>query len=180
VAQVCTRDLNILQSPARIPSHSTRYKPQTKGPNECWFPKRVSVRILLDQFLGLFVGKLRSRGSNWKRTSSSTQLSSGKLRCHVRSQTFRGECRSRSLRSRLCAEGTNYALVVGDKVYTVKTSDKTALDELNKLAWEQANVTGTASGETIPVKSGRCRQDRSRERRLLAVLRESLYNRCAR
>jgi hypothetical protein len=36
---------------------------------------------------------------------------------------------------------------------TLDTSDKAALDELNKLAWEQAKVTGTANGDTISVKS---------------------------
>jgi hypothetical protein len=30
-------------------------------------------------------------------------------------------------------KGAKYALVVGDKVYTLNTSDKAALDELNKL-----------------------------------------------
>jgi hypothetical protein len=55
---------------------------------------------------------------------------------------------------RTCIQkGANYALVVGDKVYTLNTSDKAALDELSKLAWEQAKVTGTASGDTIAVKS---------------------------
>jgi len=55
---------------------------------------------------------------------------------------------------RACVQkGAKYALVVGDKVYTLTTSDQTALDELNKLAWEQAKVTGTASGDTISVKS---------------------------
>ena len=55
---------------------------------------------------------------------------------------------------RACVQkGANYALVVGDKVYSLKTSDKAALDELSKLAWEQAKVTGTASGDTISVKS---------------------------
>jgi hypothetical protein len=55
---------------------------------------------------------------------------------------------------RACVQkGAKYALVVGDKVYTLNTSDKAALDELNKLAWEQAQVTGTASGDTISVKS---------------------------
>jgi|SRR5580765_4176262 len=55
---------------------------------------------------------------------------------------------------RACVQkGANYALVVGDKVYTLNTSDKATLDELNKLAWEQAKVTGTASGDTISVKS---------------------------
>jgi hypothetical protein len=54
---------------------------------------------------------------------------------------------------RACVQkGAKYALVVGDKVYTLRTSDQAALDEHNKLAWEQARVTGTASGDTIPVE----------------------------
>jgi len=55
---------------------------------------------------------------------------------------------------RACVQkGANYALVVGPKVYTLKTSDQAILDELNKLSWEQAKVMGTASGGTISVKS---------------------------
>src|ERR1700719_1253428 len=55
---------------------------------------------------------------------------------------------------RACVQkGAKYALVVGDKVYALDTPDKAALDELNKLAWEQAKVTGTANGDTISVKS---------------------------
>src|ERR1039457_5266498 len=39
---------------------------------------------------------------------------------------------------RACVQkGAKYALVVGDKVYTLSTSDQAALYELNKLAWEQ-------------------------------------------
>ena len=51
------------------------------------------------------------------------------------------------------AKGAKYALVVGDKVYTLYTSNQANLDELNKLAWEQAKVTGTVNGDTITVKS---------------------------
>jgi len=55
---------------------------------------------------------------------------------------------------RACAQkGAKYALVVGDKVYTLDTSDQAALDTLNKLAWEEAKVTGTATGDTISVRS---------------------------
>ncbi len=50
-------------------------------------------------------------------------------------------------------KGSKYALVVGDKVYTLDTSDKTALDELDKLADKQAKVTGQADGDTISVLS---------------------------
>jgi len=50
-------------------------------------------------------------------------------------------------------KGAKYALVVGDKVYTLDTSDQAALDKLNKLASEEGTVTGTANGDTISVKS---------------------------
>ena len=55
---------------------------------------------------------------------------------------------------RACVKkGAKYALVVGDKVYTLDASSQAAKDELNKLAWEQATVKGTANGDTIEVKS---------------------------
>ncbi len=50
-------------------------------------------------------------------------------------------------------KGSKYALVVGDKVYTLDTSDKTALDQLDKLADKQAKVTGEANGDTLVVLS---------------------------
>ena len=56
--------------------------------------------------------------------------------------------------TRVCVKhGSNYALVVGDKVYTLETSDQTALDTLDKLAGAKAKVTGTVDGTTISVKS---------------------------
>ncbi len=55
---------------------------------------------------------------------------------------------------RACVQkGAKYALVVGDKVYTLETPSQAEKDELNKLAWEQAKVTGTVNGNTIDVKS---------------------------
>ena len=56
--------------------------------------------------------------------------------------------------TRVCMKhGSQYALVVGDKVYTLETSDKAALDELNNLAGAKAKVTGEVDGITIAVKS---------------------------
>ena len=49
------------------------------------------------------------------------------------------------------SKGANYALVVGDKVYTLHTSDETARKTLDKLAGEKAKVTGTADSDTIEV-----------------------------
>jgi hypothetical protein len=55
---------------------------------------------------------------------------------------------------RVCVrKGSKYALVVGDKVYALDTSDKTALDQLDKLADQQAKVTGEANGNSIAVLS---------------------------
>ena len=48
-------------------------------------------------------------------------------------------------------KGSNYALLVGDKVYTLHTDDKAALDELDKLAGAKAKITGIADGEIIKV-----------------------------
>jgi hypothetical protein len=50
-------------------------------------------------------------------------------------------------------KGSKYALVTGDKVYALDTSDKTALGELDKLADHNAKVTGQANGDTITVSS---------------------------
>ena len=43
--------------------------------------------------------------------------------------------------------------MAGDKVYTLETSDKAALDKLNDLAGTKAKVTGELDGTTIAVKS---------------------------
>ena len=56
--------------------------------------------------------------------------------------------------TRACVKhGSKYALVVGDKVYTLETSDKAALDTLNELAGATAKVTGEVEGQTVTVKS---------------------------
>ncbi|MGA7907972.1 MAG: hypothetical protein WCA16_11245 [Candidatus Sulfotelmatobacter sp.] len=56
--------------------------------------------------------------------------------------------------TRACvAKGAKYALVVGDKVYTLDTTDKAALATLDKQAGADASVTGTENGDTITVSS---------------------------
>ena len=56
--------------------------------------------------------------------------------------------------ARACAsKGSKYALVVGDKVYTLDTDNKSALASLDKLAGSNAKVTGTLNGDTITVAS---------------------------
>jgi len=56
--------------------------------------------------------------------------------------------------TRTCVKGgSKYALVVGDKVYTLEATDKAALDKLDELAGAPAKVTGEVKGDTIAVKS---------------------------
>jgi hypothetical protein len=50
-------------------------------------------------------------------------------------------------------QGSKYALVVGDKVYTLETSDPSATDQLDKLIGKNAKVSGTAEGDMIKVSS---------------------------
>ena len=55
---------------------------------------------------------------------------------------------------RACVQkGSKYALVVGDKVYTLDAKDKATLDTLDKLANQKARVKGEANGDTIEVNS---------------------------
>ena len=56
--------------------------------------------------------------------------------------------------TRSCVKhGSKYALVVGDKVYTLETSDKATLDKLDELSGAKAKVTGEVDGTTVTVKS---------------------------
>jgi hypothetical protein len=56
--------------------------------------------------------------------------------------------------TRSCVKhGSKYALVVGDKVYALETSDQAALGKLNDLAGAKAKVIGDVDGDTIMVKS---------------------------
>jgi hypothetical protein len=61
--------------------------------------------------------------------------------------------------TRTCvSKGSKYALVVGDKVYTLETTDKAALATLDKQAGAKATVTGTEKDNTITVSSVKAAQ----------------------
>ncbi len=51
------------------------------------------------------------------------------------------------------SKGSNYALVVGDKVYTLETNDKDLLEKLSDLAGQKARITGKADGTGIVVNT---------------------------
>jgi hypothetical protein len=56
--------------------------------------------------------------------------------------------------TRACvAHGSKFALIVGEKIYVLDTTDKAALATLDKQAGKTATVTGTLDGDTIAVSS---------------------------
>ena len=56
--------------------------------------------------------------------------------------------------TRTCVtHGSKYALVVGEKVYTLDTADKAILTLLDQQAGKNATVTGTVTGDTIAVST---------------------------
>jgi hypothetical protein len=56
--------------------------------------------------------------------------------------------------TRTCvAQGSKYALVIGDKIYKLDTSDKKILDLLNQQAGQKVTVTGTLDGDSIEVST---------------------------
>jgi hypothetical protein len=50
-------------------------------------------------------------------------------------------------------KGSAYSLIVGDKVYVLKTEDAAILEILEKQAGEKVKVTGTDDGKSIAVKA---------------------------
>ena len=56
--------------------------------------------------------------------------------------------------TRACvAHGSKFALVVGDNIYALDTTDKAALATLDKQAGKTATVIGSLDGDTIHVSS---------------------------
>jgi hypothetical protein len=54
--------------------------------------------------------------------------------------------------TRTCvAHGSKYALVVGDKIYALNTTDKAVLALLDQQAGKKAAITGTVTGTDIDV-----------------------------
>ncbi|HEY4902870.1 MAG TPA: hypothetical protein VIH89_05295 [Candidatus Sulfotelmatobacter sp.] len=56
--------------------------------------------------------------------------------------------------TRTCVQqGSKYALIVDDKIYTLDTSDKAALATLDQQAGKRVTVTGALNGDQIEVSS---------------------------
>jgi hypothetical protein len=56
--------------------------------------------------------------------------------------------------TRTCvSHGSKFALVVGEKIYILDTSDQKALAVLDRQAGKNATVVGVLNGDTIEVKS---------------------------
>jgi len=56
--------------------------------------------------------------------------------------------------TRTCvSHGSKYALVVGDKIYALNTTDKAVLALLDQQAGKKATVTGTVTGTDVDVST---------------------------
>ena len=67
---------------------------------------------------------------------------------HMEGEGTPAEC------TRSCvAHGSKYALVVGDKLYVLNTTDKAVLAVLDEQAGKKATVTGTVTGTEVEVSS---------------------------
>jgi hypothetical protein len=65
---------------------------------------------------------------------------------HMEGEGTPAEC------TRSCvAHGSKYALVVGDKIYALNTTDKAVLALLDQQAGKKATITGTVNGTDIDV-----------------------------
>jgi len=109
------------------------------------------------------------RGSRWFRAMVAVVLSatlfSTLYAFAAGKQTFTGEvgdamCGRNHMEgtaadcTRTCvAKGSKFALVVGEKVYILDTTDKAALATLDKQAGKNATVTGVLNGDTIAVSA---------------------------
>ena len=107
---------------------------------------RIATAVLaMDLLVGLCAGPAFAAGKSQTLTG---EVSDAMCGAKHEMPTKAAEC------TRGCIKhGSKYALVVGDKVYTLETSDETALNKLNDLAGAKAKITGTVDGTTITVKS---------------------------
>jgi len=85
------------------------------------------------------VAKATAAGATKTLTGSVSDSMCGKS--HMMPDKSAAEC------AKECAKDGDYALVVGDKVYTLKGHK----DELEKLAGANATVTGKVTGTTVDV-----------------------------
>jgi hypothetical protein len=104
--------------------------------------KKAGILLLsLLMIVGLSVSTAFAAGKTYTGTVSDAM-------CGTKHMGSAAEC------TRACVKkGSKYALVVGDKVYTLDTSDQAALDTLDKQAGAKATVTGTEKDSTITVTS---------------------------
>src|SRR5258706_3675710 len=110
-----------------------------------------------------------NRGSRWC-TAIATVIFSAAAFSNLyalagRKQTFTGEvgdamCGKKHMEgtpaecTHTCvSHGSKYALVVGDKIYALETTDKTVLALLDQQAGKNATVTGTVNGNSVEVST---------------------------
>ncbi len=116
--------------------------------NRNWRRVIVSVSLVLLAFAGAIQFSSRPAMAAGKQTLTGEV---GDAMCgikHMEGEGTPAEC------TRSCvAHGSKYALVVGDKIYALNTSDKAVLAVLDQQAGKKATITGTVNGTDIDVSN---------------------------
>src|SRR5260370_40880846 len=102
--------------------------------------KRIAAAVLgMQLFIGLAAIPALAGGKSQTLTGEVSDAMCG----------VKHEMPSKADCARACMKhGSKYALVVGDKIYTLESSDKASLDKLNDLAGSKAKLTGEVAGTT--------------------------------
>ena len=97
----------------------------------------------------LFLGALALAGSRLQAASMTLEGTVSDAKCGAKHAM-----KDAAACTKVCVDkGSDYALVVGEKVYTLSTSSAQEKAELAKLAGNSAKVTGDVTGEKVMVKS---------------------------
>lgn len=97
----------------------------------------------------LFIGMLALAGGRLQAASMTLEGTVSDAKCGAKHAM-----KDAAACTKACVDkGSDYALVVGEKVYTLSTSSPQEKAELAKLAGKAAKVSGDVTGEKIMVKS---------------------------
>jgi hypothetical protein len=115
----------------------------------CWQRSIVITAIMTAAIVGsagLFVSRAATAAGKQTLTGEVGDAMCGVK--HMPGEGTAAEC------TRTCvAHGSKYALVVGDKIYTLNTSDKAVLALLDQQAGKKATITGTVTGTDVDVST---------------------------
>lgn len=109
----------------------------------------MKVRTVRTLAIALFVGTFAWAGSSLRAANMTLEGTVSDAKCGAKHMMKDGVACTQA-----CVEkGSDYALVVGEKVYTLKTSNAQEKADLAKLAGKMAKIMGDVTDTNIMVKT---------------------------